>query len=183
MKLPAQALHHRLVGTLSLGGALLALAASCASRGPGDASGVVDVPAPPADSRALPEPVAKNSEPRRVPGKTGQWLSDEAAAREMAQKEKLPLLVDFRADWCAACRQLEKQTYPDAEVEQKLSGFVLVRVDATNEDDATTKRIIDRYGVTTLPTLVLIDSSGREIRRVNEFMGPKEFVKVLASVH
>ncbi len=80
-------------------------------------------------------------------------------ALALAKAEKRPVLIDFGADWCIACKELDKLTFVDAAVQQEAARFVAIKVDATNEtDDLTTLQT--RYGVVGLPTIFFIGSDG-----------------------
>lgn len=112
-----------------------------------------------------------------------EWLADEARAVAQAGSQKRPLLIDFSAEWCGACKELDKYVFSDDRFEKEARRFVLARVDATKaspEVDA----IHARYSVGGLPTVVLIDSSGkvREELTVKGYLPPQEFVALLKKV-
>jgi thiol:disulfide interchange protein DsbD len=90
------------------------------------------------------------------------WGHDEAAALAAARAEGRPLVIDFWADWCAACKELDADAWADPRVREELSRFVLLKVDATEEDDRVTA-IWEKYGVVGMPTVLFVDSRGREV--------------------
>ena len=63
------------------------------------------------------------------------WEHHLEAARGRAQRENRPMLVDFGAAWCAACKELDKVTFSSPLVAPEMARFVNVRVDATDADD------------------------------------------------
>jgi thiol:disulfide interchange protein DsbD len=83
--------------------------------------------------------------------------SDELVAQ--AQTEQKPVLIDFFAEWCVACVELEKLTFPDPRIRDLADRFTLLKIDAT-EDSAELQRLKKKYGVIGLPTLIFIDTSG-----------------------
>jgi thiol:disulfide interchange protein DsbD len=88
-------------------------------------------------------------------GSGEEWAGDLAAATEVARAEGKPLLLDFRADWCVACVELEKKTWPDASVQKFLRDVVPVRLDMTTQGPAE-KALLDACGVKGLPTVILL---------------------------
>lgn len=103
-------------------------------------------------------------------------------AEEAAQREKKPLLVDFTASWCGACKELDAHTFSDAQVSKEASRFLAVKVDATDDEDETVKATLARLSVRGLPTVILFDSGGAEIRRFTSFVPASEFLVALRSV-
>jgi thiol:disulfide interchange protein DsbD len=111
------------------------------------------------------------------------WETSEAQAVGRAASEHRPLLIDFGATWCAACRELERDTFPDPRVRGEGARFVALHVDATNEDDPEVSRVRAKYGATEgLPVVVLVASDGREAARFTEFVPPDRFVSALEHV-
>ena len=103
-------------------------------------------------------------------------------ARAQALREKRPMLVDFTASWCGACKQLDRVTFSAPEVRPEMARFVAVKVDATNDDDPRVGATLARFGVVGLPTVVLFDSSGREALRYTDFVEPKVFLEAVQRI-
>ena len=84
------------------------------------------------------------------------WIRDERTALQMAQATGKPLLVDFFADWCAACKELDESTFSDPAVRQTVvDRFVPLKVDATEETEEVS-RLEEKYGVPGLPTVLMM---------------------------
>ncbi len=103
------------------------------------------------------------------------WLTNEDAALAKANAEGKPVLIDFGAEWCAACKKLEHQTFPDPNVRSEAQRFVSLRVDATDDEDEQVIKLKDKYKVVGLPTVIMLDKSGKEVVRFNDFVKPDQF--------
>ncbi|HMI83864.1 MAG TPA: cytochrome c biogenesis protein CcdA [Polyangiaceae bacterium] len=110
------------------------------------------------------------------------WEPSEQVARTRAETERRPMLVDFTAEWCGACKELSRITFSDPTVMVEARRFVAVKVDATNEDDAAVDEVKDRYRVVGLPTVVLLGSDGRERARFTEFVPPDRFLTAIRQI-
>lgn len=111
------------------------------------------------------------------------WVHSEVEAVEKAKTEKRPMIVDFTAEWCGACKKLAKETLSDPRVMAKAGNFVGVKVDATNDEDPQVEAVKDKYQVVGLPTLVIYDSNGQERKRFKDFVPPEEFLAALEGVN
>ncbi len=99
------------------------------------------------------------------------WLTDEGAALAQAAAEKKPMLIDFGAEWCDACKHIERDAFADPAVRTEARRLVALRIDATDlEPDAP---ILKKYGVVGLPAVILLDRDGKEVGRFNKPMEPE----------
>jgi len=110
------------------------------------------------------------------------WINSEEQGRAKAVAENKPLLIDFGAEWCAGCKELEHQTFPDPGVRTEAQRFIAIHVDATDDDAPDTKRLSEKYKVIGLPTVIMIDTNGKEVARFNEFVKPAPFVEAMKKV-
>jgi thiol:disulfide interchange protein DsbD len=84
------------------------------------------------------------------------WLRDEPSAVAQARASGKALLVDFSAEWCAACKELDLHVFTDPAVKAEIAErFVPLKIDATDETDEIA-RLEAKYGVPGLPTVLLI---------------------------
>jgi len=103
------------------------------------------------------------------------WMTKEPEALAKANAEGKPMLIDFGAEWCTACKELEHETFPDSNVRTEAQKFVALRVDATDDEDKEVIRLKDKYKVVGLPTVIMLDKGGKEVVRFNEFVKPDKF--------
>lgn len=74
-------------------------------------------------------------------------------------KENKPIIIDFFADWCAACKELEEKTFTDSLVQIESQKFTLLRFDATHDSDLLTE-LKKKYSIQGLPTMLFFNSKG-----------------------
>lgn len=101
--------------------------------------------------------------------------------------EKLPKLVtvDFYADCCAPCRELDEVTFHDSEiVKQAKRDFVMVKVDLTRKGNPVHENLLRKYRVKGIPTVVLLDRDGKERHdlRLVDFLPADRFLIRMAEV-
>lgn len=104
------------------------------------------------------------------------WEKDLATALERARLEGKPVLVNFYADWCVWCKRLESTTFRDAKVATVLQNRV---VPLSLDVDGSGKQLSNEYRVDGLPTIVVLDTDGREIGRIPGYMSPESFLSTV----
>ncbi len=94
-----------------------------------------------------------------------------------------PVMLDFYADWCVSCREMERFTFTDAGVAQRMAGMVLVQADVTanNADD---RALLKRFRLFGPPGIMFFEPGGKEIAdaRVVGFQDAKRFTESLDRV-
>lgn len=86
---------------------------------------------------------------------------DRALADAAAQGK--PVMLDFYADWCVSCKEMEKFVYTKPQVQQALAGYVLLKADVTANDDAD-QALLKRYGLFGPPATLFFGKDGQERR-------------------
>ena len=105
-------------------------------------------------------------------------LDRELAAAQAAGK---PVMLDFYADWCVSCKEMEKYTFSVPEVQRDLADFVLLKADVTANSEAD-QALFRRFGVYGPPTTAFFGTQGRECRpfRLVGFVKADDFRSHLA---
>jgi thiol:disulfide interchange protein DsbD len=91
-----------------------------------------------------------------------------------------PVMLDFYADWCVSCKEMEKFTFSDPRVRAKLDAMELLQVDVTGNSEED-KALLKRFSLFGPPGIVFFDAQGREIRglRVIGYQNADRFLKTL----
>ena len=88
------------------------------------------------------------------------WKPYSDSALQAALASKRPVVIDFYADWCGACKELEHETFTDSRVRDLSRDFVLLQINAT-DDFPGLEKLKQTYSVRGLPTMVFFDRQGR----------------------
>lgn len=101
----------------------------------------------------------------------------------LAQAGGKNVMLDFYADWCVSCIEMEKLTFTDARVRAQLAGMVLLQVDVTANDEHD-KAMLKRFNLFGPPGIIFFDKKGQEIRggRVIGFQKADQFTRSLAVI-
>ena len=109
------------------------------------------------------------------------WVHDDEEGRSVAVASGKPALIDFYADWCTACKELDEKTWSDGEVRREGERFVAIKLDLTKRNEWSANKQ-SSYGVPGLPTVILFDSSGEEVSRFFGFKPASEVLGLMQSV-
>lgn len=98
----------------------------------------------------------------------------------LAQARGKPVMLDLYADWCVACKEFEKYTFSDEQVQRQLANTVLLQADVT-ANNAEHAALLKQLNVLGLPTILFFDAQGNEVSdaRVTGFMNAAEFLQHL----
>jgi thioredoxin:protein disulfide reductase len=118
------------------------------------------------------------------PEATVDWEPYSVAAIERAAANGQPVIIDFFAEWCPPCHELDRRVFGNKEVAAALEGFVKLRADLTDQNSPANAVISERHAIVALPTVILIGSDGRERNslRVIGLEPPSRFLARLRAV-
>ncbi|MGD0119477.1 MAG: cytochrome c biogenesis protein CcdA [Candidatus Binatus sp.] len=95
--------------------------------------------------------------------------------------DRKPVLIDFSADWCIPCREMEHSTFIDPSVVNEAKRFVAMKANLTAQDKKT-EELTSKYEIQGVPTTMLIDSTGKVLQRKVGYIGPQEMLADLRQV-
>jgi thiol:disulfide interchange protein DsbD len=103
------------------------------------------------------------------------WQAFAVELLEQASAKSQPVIVDFVADWCIPCHEMDATTFTDPKVLAEAGRFAMFKADITRETELTLGWV-DAFDVQGVPTMLFIDSRGNEIQRLVGYVGPEEMI-------
>jgi thioredoxin:protein disulfide reductase len=120
-----------------------------------------------------------NNAATALPFQRIRTLAELDAALQTARR---PVMLDFYADWCVACKEMEHRTFSDAAIRTRLGAALLLQVDVT-ANSADDKALLQRFGLFGPPGILFFNATGQELpaARVIGFVPPVQFGAALAA--
>ncbi len=112
------------------------------------------------------------------------WYQYSETVLRDARNNGKPVVIDFYADWCIPCKELDTLTYSDPRVQRYDGRIVFIKVDLTNDKGEFVQKIKRQYDIKGVPTVVFLGRDGREIKelRLTGFENAESFIKRLERV-
>ncbi|WP_290664049.1 cytochrome c biogenesis protein CcdA [Ignavibacterium sp.] len=110
-----------------------------------------------------------------------QWqpYSDSALSTFEGKKGAI---IDFYADWCIPCKELDALTFSDPNVIAESKKFVTLKADMTKSLAPDVSALREKYKIVGVPTVLILNSNGEEVKRITGFVDAQEFLEVIKSV-
>lgn len=110
-----------------------------------------------------------------------QTFTEAKYAQSINNHEKM--IVDFYADWCIPCKELDATTFSDPRVVEVSRNFTAYKVDMTKTVSDETESLRNRFNIIGMPTVLIINSKGDEVHRLTGFVSADDFLKLISSIN
>ena len=113
-----------------------------------------------------------------------EWIPYAESALAHAAEQGKPVVIDFSAEWCLPCKELEHQTFNQPEVIDAAKGFVSLKADLTQHGSPEVRELRRKFDIRGVPTIIFIDATGRERAnlRAVEFIDKDEFLSRISKL-
>ncbi|MCH8171304.1 MAG: thioredoxin fold domain-containing protein [Bacteroidetes bacterium] len=113
---------------------------------------------------------------------TIDWKDYSEAKLITSKNNGRPVFIDFYADWCIPCKELDHSTFPDPRVVEISKKFDNYQADMTSTLSPEVEKIRTKYKIIGVPTLLFLDSEGKEVKRITGFISSDVLLKYLSEI-
>lgn len=99
-----------------------------------------------------------------------------------AIESRQPIIIDFYADWCIPCKELDKLTFSKDNVIRESKRFVTLKADMTKSVSPEVEALRTKFKIRGVPTVLIIDANGKEINRITGFLPEEKFLPLMQQV-
>ena len=126
------------------------------------------------DTNSAPTAVTSTEKANRALPTEIVWEETFEGAMQRARAEGKPILIDFYADWCGPCKEMDARVYPDGNVIAQSQNWVTVKVNGEKRPD-----VMQAYGVSGYPTLLFAESNGKPVASTTGYMDAPQLVQTM----
>jgi thiol:disulfide interchange protein DsbD len=107
------------------------------------------------------------------------WKPYESSAMQTNSAGSKGMIIDFYADWCIPCKELDAKTFSDENVIKAAKNFRTYKANMTKSLSPDVEALRDKYNIVGVPTVLIINSHGKEVNRITGYVDANEFLKIL----
>jgi len=93
------------------------------------------------------------------------------------------VIIDFYADWCIPCKELDAFTFSDPKVIEASKNFYTFKADMTKSLSDEVEALRNKYNIIGVPTVLILDSNGNEVKRITGFVSADEFYEMIKNIN
>ena len=93
------------------------------------------------------------------------------------------VIIDFYADWCIPCKELDAYTFSDPKVIEESKNFYTFKADMTKSLSDEVEALRNKYNILGVPTVLILDNKGNEVKRITGFVNADEFYEIIRNVN
>jgi thiol:disulfide interchange protein len=110
-----------------------------------------------------------------------QWTSDLDAGLALSIKENKPVMIDFVADWCAPCQEMDKLTFGDEKIIRKAQAFIPVRIDIDKQQAVAAQHhgLARAYGGDGIPNILFLSGDGTKLKQLIGFQTTQQLIDAM----
>lgn len=106
------------------------------------------------------------------------WEKDYDTALERSKSEKKPIIADMYTDWCSWCKKLDRDTFANPALIQKMAEqYVWLKLNTETEEDGI--RLQKAFHIVSYPTILILDADGQEIDRIDGYLPADKFQQAI----
>ncbi len=110
------------------------------------------------------------------------WIKFDKVKYSQALENNEKMIIDFYADWCIPCKELDAITFSDPRVIEATKSFKTYKVDMTHTMDEKTEKIRKEFNIKGMPTIIIMNSDGKEVKRLTGFVDADEFLDIIRNI-
>ncbi len=111
-----------------------------------------------------------------------EWIKFDEVKYSQSLQNNEKMIIDFYADWCIPCKELDAITFADPRVIEETKSFKTYKVDMTHTMDEKTEKIRKQFNIKGMPTIIITNSDGKEVKRLTGFVDADEFLNIIRNV-
>ncbi len=119
-----------------------------------------------------------------IPGEKGSinWKPYNENLLTAGASNKKGTIIDFYADWCIPCKELDATTFSNDKVISEAQNFTTLKADMTKSLSPEVDALRNKYKIVGVPTVLILNSKGIEVNRITGYVPPEQFYKIIAGV-
>lgn len=110
-----------------------------------------------------------------------EYFTEDLFSQSVNNNSKI--IIDFYADWCIPCKELDALTFTDPRVIEESKKFSTFKADMTKSLSPDVETMREKFNIVGVPTVLIIDSEGKEAGRITGFVNADEFLKIISNIN